>query len=173
MNIPQYILQRTIRRQSARLVRFPHWEHVHSILLIYESDLLERNREVQQIRDWLLEQQKDVVLLGYCPKRDITSAVLPQSRIVGQRSFLPWICCPYQDLKEDLKRQSFDLLIDLTTQPLLPLHYLSLTVNARFKAGLLFEQGIHDLLIESHEPLTQVQLFKQIVHYLTQIKSND
>ncbi len=43
----QYLFLRQLRRQSARDVRFPKWDKVRTILLIYDSDLMEKNSDIK------------------------------------------------------------------------------------------------------------------------------
>ena len=81
-----------------------------------------------------------------------------------------------------MQAEHYDLLIDLTTRPLLPLRYLALFTDADFKVGMNLGEGIHDMLISlpdfSPEQGEQAEieaswLFNQIMKYLTTIKSND
>ena len=76
----------------------------------------------------------------------------------------------------------YDLLIDLTTHPMLPLRYLAMYADADFKVGLNLGEGIHDMLLslpdltpEQGEELSveATWLYDQIMKYLTTIKSND
>ena len=59
------------RRQPARNVRFPHYNQVRSVLVIYESDFMEDNRVVTDtIRKRLLADDKDVA--GLCIQKGYT-----------------------------------------------------------------------------------------------------
>lgn len=79
----------------------------------------------------------------------------------------------------DLQAEQYDLLIDLTTRPLLPLRYIALYTRADFKVGLNLGEGIHDMLLSLPDLDTENAkpeaswLFQQIMGYLTTIKSND
>lgn len=153
-------------------------------MLIYESDMLERNDAIKAIRQDLLKRQIDVTMWGYVAKKEIQTLILPQSRILGLADF-NWLGKLKNEVKDDLRAEHYDLLIDLTTKPILPLRYLTLYTDADFKVGLNLGEGLHDMLISmpivapaegesDEEPHVEVtQLYNEIMKYLTTIKSND
>lgn len=172
MNLKEKIFEFIRRRQPARQAVFPRFANARNILIIYESDLLERNDLVKSLRDQLLREDKDVTLWGYVDKKDIQSLVLPQSRILGRKDFT--IFGTLRDgVKQDLTRREYDLMIDLTLHPCLPLHYVAMFANAHFKAGLHLRDGLHDFLLETDAQDTPEFLFNQITHYLKSINTHD
>ncbi|MBR4498982.1 MAG: hypothetical protein IKP11_00395, partial [Paludibacteraceae bacterium] len=151
------------------------------VMLIYESDYLERNDAIKTIRQELLQRNMDITMWGYVEKKEITTLILPQSRILGPSDY-NLLGKPRDYVLTDLQAEHYDLLIDLTTRPLLPLRYLALFTDADFKVGMNLGEGIHDMLISlpdfSPEQGEQAEieaswLFNQIMKYLTTIKSND
>jgi hypothetical protein len=151
------------------------------IMLIYESDYLERNDAIKTIRQDLLRRQMDVTMWGYVEKKEITTLILPQSRILGLTDY-NWLGKPRDYVLTDLQAEHYDLFIDLTTRPLLPLRYLAMFVQADFKVGLNLGEGMHDMLIslpdftpeQGEEAAIEASwLYHQIMSYLTTIKSND
>ena len=178
MKLKQYIFDYLRKRMPERACRFPHLDQPLKIMLIYESDLLERNDAIKTIRQDLLRRQMDVTMWGYVEKKEITTLILPQSRILGVSDY-NWLGKPQSYVLTDLKAEHYDLLIDLTTRPLLPLRYLAMYTNADFKVGLNLGEGIHDMLISlpdldtEHAKPEASWLFDQIMRYLTTIKSND
>ena len=154
------------QRMPEREPRFPHLDQPLKVMIIYESDVLERNDSIKSIRQDLLLRQMDVTMWGYVEKKEIVSLVLPQSRILG--------LADYNLLGKPL--------IDLTTRPLLPLRYLTMFADADFKVGLNLGEGIHDMLLSLPDftpeqgeaaQLEASWLYNQIMSYLTTIKSND
>ena len=181
MKIKEKIFNYRWRKQPAREPRFPHLERPLKVLLIYESDLLERNDAIKSIRQNLLRQDMDPTLWGYVEKKEIQSLILPQSRILGSQDYTLF-GTPRQDTIQDLQAEHYDLLLDLTTRPSLPLRYLAMYADADFKVGLNLGEGVHDMLISlpdlAPEQGENVQveatwLYTQIMNYLTTIKSND
>jgi hypothetical protein len=82
----------------------------------------------------------------------------------------------------DLQAEHYDLLIDLTTQPCLPLRYLAMYADADFKVGLNLGEGIHDMLLSlpdftpeqgDEAGIEATWLYDQIMRYLTSIRSMD
>ena len=181
MRIKERIFNYIAGKQEERHPRFPHLDQPLKIVLIYESDVLERNDSIKTIRQDLLRRQMDVTMWGYVEKKEITSLVLPQSRILGEGDY-NWLGKPRDYVLKDLLAERYDLLIDLTTRPLLPLRYIAMFTNADFKVGMNLGEGVHDMLI-SLPDFTPEQgddaeieaswLFNQIMGYLTTIKSND
>lgn len=178
MKLKQYIFDYLLKKQEQRDPRFPHLDRPLKIMLIYESDYLERNDAIKTIRQDLLKRQMDVTMWGYVEKKEITTLILPQSRILGLADY-NLLGKPRDYVLEDLTKEHYDLLLDLTTRPLLPLRYIAMYTHADFKVGLNLGEGIHDMLISLPDLDTEQAkpeaswLFDQIMRFLTTIKSND
>lgn len=181
MKIKQYIFDYLRKKMPERNPRFPHLDEPLKIMLIYESDVLERNDNIKSIRQDLLRRQMDITMWGFVEKKEITSLVLPQSRILGLADY-NILGKPKEYVFKDLVAEHYDLLIDLTTRPLLPLRYLAMYADADFKVGLNLGEGVHDMLISlpdftpeqgDEAEIEASWLFNQIMLYLTTIKSND
>lgn len=163
-----YHLSRHQRKEAA----FPHYDTIRSVMILYESDWMEKNPEVREIRDLLLTSDKDVVTWGYINKKEVGTAILPQSRIMGQTSTTLFGTLT-EDTLTDLQKRHYDLLIDLTQHYCRPLHYAAMHVRADFKTGRHIVDGIHHFMLDAAEEATPKFLFEQIVFYLKNIKSND
>lgn len=181
MKLKQYIFDYLRKKQPARYPRFPHLDQPLKILLIYESDPLERNDNIKSIRQELLKRQMDVTMWGYLERKEIVSLVLPQSRILGLGDY-NLLGKPRDYVVRDLTAEHYDLLIDLTTRQLLPLRYLAMLAEADFKVGMNLGEGVHDMLISLPDftpeqgELAEIEsswLFDQMMGYLTTIKSLD
>lgn len=181
MSLKQYIFDYLRNKQPERNPRFPHLDRPLKIIIIYESDVLERNDSIKSIRQDLLRRQMDVTMWGYVEKKEITTLILPQSRILGTGDY-NWFGKPRDYVLSDLKAEHYDLLIDLTTRPLLPLRYIAMYTDADFKVGLNLGEGVHDMLISlpdftpeqgDEAELEASWLYDQLMRYLTTIKSND
>ncbi len=179
--LKQYIFDYLQRKQSERNPRFPHLDQPLKIILIYESDVLERNDGIKTIRQELLRRQMDVTMWGFVAKKEIQTLILPQSRILGLPDY-NLFGKPREYVVKDLQAEHYDLLIDLTTRPVLALRYLAMLTDADFKVGLNLGEGIHDMLISlpdftpeqgEEADIEASWLFNQIMNYLTTIKSND
>lgn len=181
MSLKQYIFDYLRKKMPERETRFPHLDQPLKILIIYESDVLERNDSIKSIRQDLLRRQMDVTMWGYVEKKEILTLILPQSRILGTGDY-NFFGKPRDYVLNDLKAEHFDLLIDLTTRPLLPLRYIAMYADADFKVGLNLGEGVHDMLISlpdftpeqgDEAELEASWLYDQLMRYLTTIRSND
>lgn len=174
----QYIFDYLRKRMPERACRFPHLDQPLKVMIIYESDLLERNDAIKTIRQDLLRRQMDVTMWGYVEKKEIQTLILPQSRILGVGDY-NWLGKPRDYVLTDLKAEHYDLLIDLTTRPLLPLRYIAMYTDADFKVGMNLGEGIHDMLISIPDLDTEqakpeaTWLYNEIMRFITTIKSND
>ena len=181
MSIRQKIFDYIAGKQPERNGRFPHLDQPLKIMIIYESDVLERNDGIKSIRQDLLRRQMDVTMWGYVEKKEIQTLILPQSRILGTNDY-NLLGKPRDYVINDLQAEHYDLLLDLTTRPLLPLRYIAMYTDADFKVGMNLGEGIHDMLISlpdftpeqgDEAEIEASWLFDQIMQYLTTIKSND
>lgn len=181
MKLKEKIFDYVRSKQPERSARFPHLDQPLKLIILYESDVLERNDNIKTIRQELLRRQMDVTMWGYVEKKEINTLILPQSRILGMNDY-NLLGKPREYVLADLQAEHYDLLIDLTTRPLLPLRYLAMYADADFKVGMNLGEGIHDMLIslpdftpeQGNEAAIETSwLFHQIMEYLTTIKSND
>ena len=81
--LKQFIFDYLRKRMPERHPRFPHLDQPLKVMIVYESDLLERNDAIKSIRQDLLRRQMDVTMWGYVEKKVINTLILPQSRILG------------------------------------------------------------------------------------------
>lgn len=181
MSLKEKIFNRVLRKQPEREVRFPHLDQPLKVMIIYESDMLERNDSIKSIRQDLLRRQMDVTMWGFVPKKEITTLILPQSRILGLQDYNLFGKLREESVR-DLQAEQYDLLIDLTTRYSLPLRYLAMLTKAHFKVGLNLGEGLHDMLLSlpDFDPeqggevsVEATWLYNEIMKYITTIKSND
>lgn len=178
MKLKQYIFDYLRKRMPERECRFPHMDRPLKVMIIYESDLRERNDAIKAIRQDLLRRQMDVTMWGYAEKKEIQTLILPQSRILGMNDY-NFFGKPRDYVMTDLQAEHYDLLIDLTTRALLPLRYIAMYTEADFKVGMNLGEGLHDMLISVPDLDTEqakpeaTWLYNEIMNYLTMIKSND
>jgi len=171
MNISQLIFRHIARRQPAREVAYPDFAKVRSVLIIYPSEWQERNPAIRAMATQLRNMGKQVTIWGYVDKDKPTSPILPDSRVFGSHDYTIWGTLKTPVL-QDVQNRSFDLLIDLTLSPLLPLQYIALYTSAKFRIGTQ-ASGLNDMVIQTPPSATPDYLFTEIIHYLKIIKSAD
>lgn len=189
MDFRQIIFDYIFKRRPKRTPVYHSYRSARRILILFESDLLERNVQLKALVKQLKADGKDVTAWGFVPgKKAATSAILRDYRVLAEQDFTFW-GWPQEGTKADISREEFDLLIDLNVSQLRPLRYLSIYANADFRCGMQTEAPyLSDFMIdlsgvEAPEAAPEVAenktaaevvestinpayLFDQILHYL-------
>ena len=181
------------RKQSPHQAIYHSYRTAKRILLLFESDLLERNIQVKALVKQLHQDGKEVTAWGYVAGKKVAqSAILRDYRVLAQQDFSRW-GWPIETHINDIRQEHYDLIIDLNVSGLLPLRYLSLYADADFRCGLRTTlQPMPDLMIDLSETtapeaapqqaenitaaevveaaINPAYLFDQIIHYLQTIE---
>jgi len=171
MKLRQAIFNRVVRRQPRRNVAYPRWKDVSSVFILYESEWTERNPQIRAIVQQLQEKDKQIVAWGWLKKDKIESPILPESRVIGPRDYNLWHK-PKAEVLQFLQSHPFDVLIDLTATPVLPMQYIALLCQAKFKIGAV-SSPLYDMVVKCDEGANAEYIFQQVNHYLSIIKSAD
>lgn len=132
------------KRQAARQVVMPQWDHIRSVVILYHND------NIQHIIKQIQAQDKDVVLFTMPDKKDVC-----------------WLTeRPKTDIIESITARKFDILIDLTQEPSRTLQYMAMYIRADFKVGRFIREGIHDLTIDTPPQAAPDYLLEQILRYI-------
>ena len=132
------------KRQAARQIVMPQWDHIRSVVILYHND------NIQHIIKQIQAQDKDVVLFTMPDKKDVC-----------------WLTeRPKTDIIESITARKFDILIDLTQEPSRTLQYLAMYIRADFKVGRFIREGIHDLTIDTPPQAAPDYLLEQILRYI-------
>ncbi len=171
MSLKERLFEHYIRKHPQQQGGFPDWEKVRNICLLAEA--APDDQEALALADCCRQLEntgKTVQLITYADG----SERVGQGLVFCRKDF-SLFGRPHKDVTDQLAEPT-DLLIDLTKHPLLPMRYLAFCTNARFKAGRKLspkdEDGIHNMLIQTNDDGTEF-VFRQIVHYIATIRSND
>lgn len=169
---------KTVEREK----RFVNYESARSIILLFESDYNEKNPEIKQLIQTFNSSGKRVMAWGYVRKKEITTAILPDFRILHQKD-TDFTGMPNALFLSELEELNFDLLIDLTVNEVKPLQYLALYANAACKVGTHNYPGMYDMVIDLQQlkdenqqnevDTTAFQIFKHLFFYLKSIQTKD
>lgn len=133
-----------MHRQAARKVKMPNWEKVRSVAVLYPTDTIPHI--IQEIE----QANKDVVLF-----------TLPE------KNHICWLTeRPSRKVIDKITTRSFDVLIDLSQEPMRTLQYMAMYIPADFKVGRHMRDGIHDLTIDTPPQATPDYLYEQILRYI-------
>lgn len=132
------------KRQAARQIVMPQWDHIRSVVILYHND------NIQHIIKQIQAQDKDVVLFTMPDKKDVC-----------------WLTeRPKTDIIESITARKYDILIDLTQEPSRTLQYMAMYIRADFKVGRFIREGIHDLTIDTPPQAAPDYLLEQILRYI-------
>lgn len=187
--INSFIFQRRAKKyliNNVRERRFVNYDKAKNILLLFESDFSEKNPQIRKMIHKLQQDGKKISAWGFVNKKEVLTSILPDFRILHHKeadSFKK----PLPSYLNELENQEFDLLIDLTLNPIIPLQYIAMYANASCKTGIRKSKlPIYDFVLdvenfatspiadESMESqIDQTYLFNQIIFYLKSIQTND
>lgn len=170
-------------RDANRAQSFVNYNSAQSILLLFESDFSEKNIEIRRIIHGLRVDGKKVSAWGYINKKQITTAMLPDFRILNNQD-ADLTLCPKNNYIEELKAQHFDLLLDLSLHPSTFLQYLALYCDASCKVGSTLSKQInYDFVIDFNQLQQEDEtsaleidvpfVYNQMIFYLKKIQTND
>ena len=164
-----------------RAKKYVDYEHARRILLLYESRPDNQDETIRLITEKLVAANKLVTTCVYAAGESKPVTSQPDMFILCKKD-INLTGKPVQAFKA-LEQQQFDLAIDLTTSPCLPLLYILLYANAACKAGLQHTDiPLLDFIISypkvKQEPEMEKQidvnnLYEHILFYLKNIRSND
>ncbi len=167
---------------SNREKRFVNYQSARSVILLFESDYNEKNPEIRQIIQSFYADGKKVMAWGFVDKKEVSTAILPDFRILHSKD-ADFTQFPEHTYLRELEELSFDLLIDLTVSEIKPLQYIALYANAACKVGTHNQAGMYDMLIdvsqikadnlENEIETTSAQIFNHLIFYLKSIQTND
>jgi len=163
--------------------RFVNYNKAKTVLLLFESDSSEKNPLVRRMIYNLQRDGKKVVSWGFVNKKEMTSTILADFRILHIKE-IDFFQKPSISNINALQDMEFDLMIDLSLTQVLPLEYLAMYAKASCKTGLRkTELPIYDFVLDfdnlqpsedpTENPVDEMYLFDQIIFYLKSIQTND
>lgn len=201
--LQNYIFEKEVKKHLLLQEKTQKWvdfQNISTILLLFESDYTEKNPFIKDVITTLNENGKKVTAWGYVQKDKSTKPNLPQFKILGKKC-VDWLKRPKENYLQELFENNYDLLIDLTIDPIIPLQYIGLYSNALLKTGLNRPSNhFYDFKIilpalstteekgeknkeqqpqETEQPdffsnnINEQNLFKEIFFYLKKIQTND
>lgn len=118
----------------------------------------------------LQEMGKRVKAIGYVENKRLTGFFMPKlSYDFIDPTNLAWNYKPVATQARDFMETEFDILIDLSTDNILPLMFITGLSKAKFKTGLQNKEKANylDLMISLEKEEDLDELIKQIDHYLS------
>lgn len=175
--------------ETLRDRRFVSYDKAKSIILLFESEFNEKNPTIRRMIHQMQNDGKRVSAWGFIDKKEVMTSILPDFRILHHKQ-TDFFQRPTFSFLNELENQEFDLLIDLSIHPQLPLQYIAIYAKASCKVGIhKSDLKIYDFLIdvdnltnqpETDEPeelvesvVDEIYLYNQIIFYLKSIQTTD
>ena len=166
--------------------RFVSYDKAKTVLILFESDYSEKNLNIRKMIYQLQQDGKKVSAWGYIDKKEVITSILPDFRILHYKQ-TDFFQKPMISYINELDDQTFDLLIDLTLKPLLPLQFVAVYAKAACKIGIhKSELPIYDFVLDVESltvpiedteffesPVDENYLFEKIIFYLKSIQTTD
>lgn len=151
---------------------FPSYAHIKKVLILFESDVLERNSQLKQLVRELQADGKTITAWGFVDKKQVSSAILRDYRILGTKD-VNLLGKPKDYELQDLRNEHFDLLISLNVNNIMPLRYLSLYADADFRVGMVTNEPYENnfMVAVPDDQKNLVYLFDQLMLYLRRINA--
>jgi len=171
---------------TTREHRFVSYNKAKTILLLFESDFAEKNQYIHKIIQQMQADGKKVTSWGFIDKKEVETAIFPNFRILHHKQ-TDFFHKPLESFIKELQFVTYDLLIDLTVKPIIPLQYFELYAEAIFKTGIRkTELPVYDFVLDvenitsqddstelMENKVDQTYLFNQIIFYLKSIQTTD
>lgn len=187
-SISNFIFNRRVKKlkeSQERVKKFMNYNDIHTILLLYKSKSKENNPKIETLIKELTQDGKKVTSCGFVKKKNATSPVLKDSRILSY-SQIAYLGKPKNMAVADLLDQEYDMVLDLTLSKILPLRYILFYAKSPFKVGRRIEDkdlldfmiSLNSSVFSESEESSEIQidehyLYNQIIFYLKSIKSNN
>jgi len=164
-----------LKKQQKRIkrnVKAFSLEKASTIGVLYNATNRNEAETVKKFIQYLKEERKDVLSIGFIDSKDSSNIVTPiLNYTFFDQSNLSKNLVPKGSDVENFMNKSFSILIDLNMDNCFPLEYISSLSNAKFKVGTkgIYRDNICDLIIDIEDKLTIDFLIIQIKHYLKMI----
>ena len=169
-------------KKHPRKRRFVTYEKSKNILLLFESDGKGDN-QIKNILKTLQNDKKNVAVLGFSSVKQLVDNDMTEIKLFNKKS-IDFFHKPDKTILNTLKSHTFDLLIDLSANTLIPLMYISLLCDASMKiATKITKPQLFDFILNVNQPnkkksndksaMNEQIIFDEIIFYLKSIQTTD
>ncbi|MDR2085819.1 MAG: hypothetical protein LBP72_01465 [Dysgonamonadaceae bacterium] len=170
-------IKKALRNREAQKKNFLSLKKIRNILVLLDTEDYE---EADIFIDHLERMGKKVTSYAYKSKNDVYDYSETPYIIIDYKDISKWFENRLDKIADEIKQIHYDALFDLTIKRNPALEFLVASANATFKVGHKKGDGIrlYDFTISSlkinkdNESLRTREFGKQILHYLSTIKTN-
>ncbi|MCP4551492.1 MAG: hypothetical protein GY834_05530 [Bacteroidetes bacterium] len=172
IKVGKYLLERKVKSVKSQK-KFHNLETATSIGIVYEYKSKEEFVIIEDLIRKLNEERKIVKALVYINNPNLLECI-PQKLTVNYicPKELNWYLRPDSEYVTDFIKREFDILIDLNTNNLIPLAFVSGLSRAMYKVGMFSKRNKQlDMMIKMPETVDLENLLKEIMRYLKEVKA--
>ena len=161
-------------KQRKRTVKSFSLEKASSIGVLYDATNRNNYEAVKKFIQYLKEERKDVLSLGFINLKDSSEIVRPHLNFnFFDKKNLSKSLIPKSNEVSNFIQQPYSILIDLSIEESFPLEYICSLSNAKFKVGAKgsYRDKACDMLIDVDSDPRIEYLIIQIKHYLKMIQN--
>jgi len=176
-NIQEKLGRLNLKKESKRLnrnVKAFSIEKASTIGVIYNATNRQEADLVKKFIQYLREERKDVLSIGYIDSKDSSDMVKPHLNYVYfDKRDLSKTFIPKGNEVQNFINKPYSILIDLNIDECFPIEYISTLSHAKFKVGATgsYRDDAFDLVIDIEENKKMEFLIIQLKHYLKMIKN--
>ena len=162
------------RKHLQRNMKAFNIENASSIGIIYNATNRNDADTVKKFVQYLKEERKDVLSIGYIHSKDSSDIVKPHLNYVyfDKRDLSKTMIPKGNEVKNFINR-SYSILIDLNIDECFPIEYVSALSNAKFKVGAKgsYRDDVCDMVVDINQNKSMEYLIIQLKHYLKMIRN--
>ena len=151
-----------------RRKHFSNLKDISRVILLFSVNTIS-NKDLEEIKK-MIGEGKQISAWAFKPRK--TKVKYGVNTYTIDKSDINFMRKPIDKIEKMFLRNDCELLIDLTTQEILPLKYLLGISKAQCRCGMKKEGfKLYDLEIEAPAKTKETELLKQMLHYLNAIQA--
>lgn len=170
-NFRKYFFNRKIKQDKPSGIarKGSNIKQAHTFGILFDASTPENIAVAEELQHLLVSQQKEVDLLGYKINK-AKEEILPPH--IFSKESISWNFIPDNTAINSFIHQSFDVLICLQQENLLPLEYIMAMSRASFRIGKHFEaqEENYELMINMDASENMQNLKDHVIGWLEKLK---
>ncbi len=162
------------QKRLKRNVKAYSLERATTVGVIYNATNRNDADTVKKFVQYLKEERKDVLSIGYINSKDSSDIVKPHLNYVffDKRNLSKRMIPGGLDVKNFIEKP-YSILIDLTIEESFPIEYVTTLSRAKFKVGAKgsYRDDVCDMVIDIDSNKNLEYLIIQVKHYLKMIRN--
>jgi hypothetical protein len=175
LRIGSIILSNKVAR-TKREVRYSDFKAVRSIGVVWDASRLSEFPILNRFHQRMSDLKIDLKVFGFFPGKNLPDQYTAIRFLTCMRNDeINSFYHPHSTEARTFINTRYDILIDINTDKLVPLRYITSLSRASLKVGLLDNESSaapFDLMMEIKNPVDIDNYLSQVIHYLEIIKDN-